>query len=82
VSSKGKFKLYRAETNLTTLDIPIPNLINLLNSFGEEMCRRAQTSQEPVAEAQNLARTYQVIHAYNSLKYVTKFSILLFKFLR
>ena len=34
--SKGKFKVYQAETDLTTFYIPIPNFINLLNSSGKE----------------------------------------------
>ena len=47
--SKGKFKLYQAETDLTTFYIPIINFINLLNSSGEETYR-------------GIAKTYQDIH--------------------
>jgi len=46
--SKGKFKLYQAETDLTTFFIPILNFVNLLNSSGEETYR-------------GIAKTYQDI---------------------
>lgn len=50
--SKGKFKLYQAETNLTTFYIPILKSINLLNSSGEETYRGiAKTYQDIEAEA-------------------------------
>ena len=45
--SKGKFKLYQAETDLTTFYIPILNFIKLLNSSGEETYRGiAKTFQD------------------------------------